>query len=101
MAGSVIQATGRTDFEDGLRIGNQSEVGNSLQRVRTIPENKGIIVLRGGVDQVPPGAQRNIKCSIHSLDLPHLRGSRGQIVATLGLVFDHFGLIYTFFDDIE
>ena len=44
--GSVIQATGRTDFEDGLRIGNQSEAGNSLQRVRTIPENKGIIVLR-------------------------------------------------------
>ena len=47
MAGSVIQATGRTDFEDGLWIGNQSEVGNSLQRVRTIPENKGIIVLWG------------------------------------------------------
>ena len=39
MAGSVIQATGRTDFEDGPRIGNQSEAGNSLQRVRTIPEN--------------------------------------------------------------
>ena len=39
VAGSVIQATGRTDFEDGPRIGNQSEVGNSLQRVRTIPEN--------------------------------------------------------------
>ena len=49
----------------------------------------------------PPPPQRNIKCSIHSLDLSHLRGSRGQIVATLGLVFDHFGLIYTFFDDIE
>ena len=55
MAGSVIQATGRTNFEDGPRIGNQSEAGNSLQRVRTIPENKGIIVLRGGVDQVPLG----------------------------------------------
>ena len=39
MAGSLILATGRTDFEDGPRIGNQSEVGNSLQRVRTIPEN--------------------------------------------------------------
>ena len=39
VAGSVIQATGRTDFEDGPRIGNQSEAGNSLQRVRTIPEN--------------------------------------------------------------
>ena len=52
MAGSVIQATGRTDFEDGPRIGNKSEAGNSLQRVRTIPENRGIIVLRGGVDQI-------------------------------------------------
>ena len=40
VAGSVIQATGRTDFEDGLWIGNQSEVRNSLQRVRTIPKNK-------------------------------------------------------------
>ena len=39
MVGSVIQVTGRTDFEDGLRIGNQSEAKNSLQRVRTIPEN--------------------------------------------------------------
>ena len=62
VAGSVIQATGRTDFEDGPRIGNQSEVGNSLQRVRTIPENKGIIVLRGGVDQVPPGADESPTC---------------------------------------
>ena len=62
VAGSVIQATGRTDFEDGLWIGNQSEVGNSLQRVRTIPENKGIIVLRGGVDQVPPGADESPTC---------------------------------------
>ena len=62
MAGSVIQATGRTDFEDGPRIGNQSEAGNSLQRVRTIPENKGIIVLRGGVDQVPPGADKSPTC---------------------------------------
>ena len=39
VAGCVIQATGRTDFEDGPRIGNQSEARNSLQRVRTIPEN--------------------------------------------------------------
>ena len=62
VAGSVIQATGRTDFEDGPRIGNQSEVGNSLQRVHTIPENKGIIVLRGGVDQVPPGADESPTC---------------------------------------
>ena len=61
VAGSVIQA-GRTDFEDGPRIGNQSEAGNSLQRVRTIPENKGIIVLRGGVDQIPPGADQRPIC---------------------------------------
>ena len=56
VAGSVIQATGRTDFEDGPWIGNQSEVGNSLQRVRTKPEN------RGGVDQVPPGADESPTC---------------------------------------
>ena len=62
MAGSVIQATGRTDFKDGPRIGNQSEVGNSLQRVCTIPENKGIIILRGGVDQVPPRADESPAC---------------------------------------
>ena len=35
--GAVIQATGRTDFEDGLWIGNQLLVRNGLQRVRTIP----------------------------------------------------------------
>ena len=61
LAGSVIQATGRTDFEDGLWIGNQSEVVNILLRVRTIPENKGIIVLGGGVDQVP-GAVESPTC---------------------------------------
>ena len=60
--GLLIQATGRTDFEDGPTIGNQSEAGNSLQRVRTIPENKGIIVLSGGVDQVPPGADESPTC---------------------------------------
>ena len=31
MAGSVIQATGRTDFEDDPRIGNQSEARTSLR----------------------------------------------------------------------
>ena len=60
--GFAIQAIGMAEFEDGPRIGNQSEVGNSLQRVRTIPENKGIIVLRGGVDQVPPGADESPTC---------------------------------------
>ena len=63
MAGSVVQNPGMVEFEDGLRIGNQSEVGNSLQRVHTIPENKGIIVLEGGgVDQVPPGADESPTC---------------------------------------
>ena len=52
VAGSVIQATGRTDFEDGPRIGNQSEVGKSLQRVRTVPDNNHgiLIVLRYSAD---------------------------------------------------
>ena len=38
VAGSVIQATGRTDFEDGSRMGTKLEVRNGLQSVRTIPE---------------------------------------------------------------
>ena len=38
VAGSVIQATGKTDFEDGLRTGTKLEVRNGLQSVRTIPE---------------------------------------------------------------
>ena len=38
MAGSVIQATGRTDFEDGSRMGTKLKVRNGLQNVRTIPE---------------------------------------------------------------
>ena len=45
MAGSVIQATGTVEFEDGLWIGNHLKARNGLQRVRTIPE-------------VPPGAVR-------------------------------------------
>ena len=44
VAGSVIQATGRTEFEDGPRIGNQPEAGNGLQRVHTIPEINATIV---------------------------------------------------------
>ena len=38
VAGPVIQATGRTDFEDGSRTGTKLEVRNGLQSVRTIPE---------------------------------------------------------------
>ena len=37
MAGSVIQATGTVEFEDGLWIGNHLMARNGLQRVRTIP----------------------------------------------------------------
>ena len=61
MAGSVIQAAERTEFEDGSRIGNQSEAGNGLQTVRTIPEINPTIVPGSGVDQVPPGADQGPK----------------------------------------
>ena len=60
--GSVIQSTGRMDFVDGPKIENQSEAGHSPLRIHTIFENKGIIVLRGGVDQVPPGANESLTC---------------------------------------
>ena len=33
-----MQATGKTDFEDGLRTGTKLEVRNGLQSVHTIPE---------------------------------------------------------------
>ena len=38
VAGSVNQATGLPDFEDGLRTGTKLEVRNGLQSVGTIPE---------------------------------------------------------------
>ena len=38
MASSVIQATGRTESEDGSKLGIQSEVRNVLQNVYTILE---------------------------------------------------------------
>ena len=37
VAGSVNQATGLPDFEDGLRTGTKLEVRNGLQSIRTIP----------------------------------------------------------------
>ena len=37
VAGSVNQATGLPDFEDGLRTGSKLEVRNSLQNILTIP----------------------------------------------------------------
>ena len=36
MAGAVIQATGRTELEDGLCAGGQLKARNGLQRVGTI-----------------------------------------------------------------
>ena len=38
VAGSVIQATGRMDFEDGSRTATTLEVSNGLHSVRTSPE---------------------------------------------------------------
>ena len=64
MAGSVNQATGLPDFEDGPRIGNQSEARNGLQRVRTIPEINATIDPGGGVDQVPLGADERPTCQV-------------------------------------
>ena len=37
MVGSLIQATGMVEFEDGLRIGNHLKARNGLQRVCTLP----------------------------------------------------------------
>ena len=37
VAGSVIQATGTMEFEDGLWIGNHLKAQIGLQRARTIP----------------------------------------------------------------
>ena len=47
VADPVIQAIGRTDFEDGLWRGNHLLAGNGLQRVRTIPGINANIVLWG------------------------------------------------------
>ena len=41
VAGAVIQATGRTELEDGLCAGGQLKARNGLQRVRTIPWSGG------------------------------------------------------------
>ena len=55
MPGSIIQTIGTAEFEDALGTENQSKAGNRFQRVRTKPEIKSIIVLRGRTDQVPQG----------------------------------------------
>ena len=36
VAGAVIQATGKTELEDGLCAGGRLKAQNGLQRVRTI-----------------------------------------------------------------
>ena len=50
VTGPVIQATGRTDFEDGLRTGTKLEVRNGLQSVRTIPEVNMVSPFGAGLD---------------------------------------------------
>ena len=60
VAGSVIQATGKTDFEDGLRMGTKLEVRNGLQSIRTIPEVNmvsplGLSMTLGAVMDSPRG----------------------------------------------
>ena len=64
VAGSVNQAIGLLDIEDGPKIGNQSEAGNSLQRVHTKPEINATIVPGGRVDQVPAGAEERPTCQV-------------------------------------
>ena len=59
VAGHVIQATERMDFEDGSSTVTTLEVSNGLHSVRTSPEvnitgpNWGHLDSRGGVDCVP------------------------------------------------
>ena len=57
VAGAVIQATGRTELEDGLCAGGQLKARNGLQRVRTIPWNDRIPPYRGRCGPRPPGGQ--------------------------------------------
>ena len=59
MVGSVNQATGTSEFKEDSKIGNQSEVRNSLQRVRTIPAINVTIDSRSGLGQVPRGADES------------------------------------------
>ena len=60
----LVQATWRTAFEDGWMIGNQSEAGNSLQRVCTIPEINVIIDPGGTLDLDPLNLQFANICDI-------------------------------------
>lgn len=58
----VIQSSGRTDFEDGLRIENQSKPINSHYRVHTIPEINVTIDCRGRMDQISEGDDEFAVC---------------------------------------
>ena len=49
MMGSVIQATGTMEFEDGLWIGNHLKARNGLQRVCTIPGVQAEAILTPGI----------------------------------------------------
>ena len=44
VAGSVIQATGKVEFVDGLLIGNHQKAQNELHRVCTIPRVQPVAV---------------------------------------------------------
>ena len=57
-----VQASGKAEFEDDSRVENQSEAGNSLQRVYTIPEKKGSIILGGRMNQGSVGADKSLTC---------------------------------------
>ena len=51
-------------FGDDFGIGNQSEVGNTLERVLNLPEINDIIDSHGGMDQVIPEADKSPSCQV-------------------------------------
>ena len=77
VAGAVIQATGRTELEDGLCAGGQLKARNGLQRVRTIPWNDRIPPYRGRCGPRPPGGRPN----------SNLAAVRASVVFKLQLVW--------------
>ena len=79
MAGSVIQATGRTDFEDGSRTGTKLEVRNGLQSVRTIPEVNMVSPLGPAMT---PGAVwgHNSRIRVEADQSPNLPSSAQSVV---------------------
>ena len=57
---SVIQANGRTDFEDGLRTGTKLGLRDGLQSIHTLNQRIWLVILGlaminpdGGVDKIP------------------------------------------------